>query len=234
MKAKFIAFLAVATLTLCARAVPTTWTFETSIPTTAGPHAAEFGSGFASGYHASASTAYSNPVGNGSGESFSSTAWSVGDYYQFALSSAGFKDIKVSWDQASSSTGPRDFGFFWSSDGVAYTQFGANYIVNGTVSPNPSWTSSTYYSLYSYSLDLSSLTVLNDAAVISFRLVMMSNVSASGGTVASGGTDRVDNFKVDMTRIPSGAVPDTGTTAWLLAIPLLGLWTLRRLFPGVA
>ncbi|HEY2154598.1 MAG TPA: hypothetical protein VGH33_03145, partial [Isosphaeraceae bacterium] len=50
------------------------WTFETTLPTTAGPFAPEVGSGAASGQHASAST-YSTPVGNGSAHSFSSTAW---------------------------------------------------------------------------------------------------------------------------------------------------------------
>src|SRR4051812_39869141 len=48
------------------------WTFETSVPTTAGPLAPEVGSGSALAFHIGAST-YSNPVGNGSNESFSST-----------------------------------------------------------------------------------------------------------------------------------------------------------------
>jgi len=49
-----------------------TWTFETSVPTTAGPFSPEVGSGSALGYHASGSAVYSNPAGNGSLESFSS------------------------------------------------------------------------------------------------------------------------------------------------------------------
>ena len=90
------------------------WTFETSLPATAGPHAAEGGINAgagspASGFHASASVVYSNPAGNGSAESFSSTFWSVGDYWQFSTSSVGYTDIHLAWDQASSNTGPRDF-----------------------------------------------------------------------------------------------------------------------------
>jgi len=230
MKTKFVICLTFAVITFGARAIPTTWTFETSAPESAGPHAAEIGDGYASGYHAG-NAVYSHPVGNGSATSFSSTVWSVGDYYQFTLSSAGYQDIRVSWDQASSNTGPRDFGFFWSTDEVNYLQFGGNYQVNANASPNPAWSKTTPYPLYSYSLDLGYLTALNDATTISFRLIMMSTVSANGGTVGPSGTDRVDNFKVEMTRIPSSAVPDTGTTVWLLALPLivLGLVRHRRL-----
>lgn len=52
---------------------------------------------------------------------------------------------------------------------------------------------------------------------------------------ASGADDglAIDDFSFTA-HAPSGAVPDTGATAWLLAIPLLGLWTLRRRFSGVA
>src|SRR5690349_21798851 len=69
------------------------WTFETSVPTTAGPYVAEGGvnaaTSFASGLHAGASV-YSNPAGAGSAESFSSTAWAIGDYYQFTSSTIGY------------------------------------------------------------------------------------------------------------------------------------------------
>ncbi len=41
------------------------WTFETSIPSTAGPYSPEVGAGSATGSHAAAST-YSSPAGNGS------------------------------------------------------------------------------------------------------------------------------------------------------------------------
>src|SRR3954466_2740345 len=81
------------------------WTFETSIPATAGPHAAEIGSGSATGVHAGAAT-FSSPAGNGSTHSFSSNTWAIGDYYQFTTSSAGLSDIAITWDETRSSTGP--------------------------------------------------------------------------------------------------------------------------------
>src|SRR6266446_9928561 len=81
------------------------WTFETSIPATAGPFAPEVGSGSASGLHAGAAV-YSSPAGNGSAHSYSANTWAVGDYWQFQTSTLGFSGIALSWDQASSSTGP--------------------------------------------------------------------------------------------------------------------------------
>ncbi|HMN96421.1 MAG TPA: hypothetical protein PKC43_11185 [Phycisphaerales bacterium] len=97
----------------------TKWTFEVSVPVNAGPHANEEGDveGFASGFHAGAATVYSNPVGNGSLESFSSNNWSEGDYYQFTTSTVGFEDIVFGWSQTRSGTGPANFVVQWSGDG---------------------------------------------------------------------------------------------------------------------
>src|SRR5262245_54423391 len=55
------------------------WTFETTQPAgtaaNIGPLAAEIGTGSATGHHASATTVYSSPAGNGSAHSFSSNMW---------------------------------------------------------------------------------------------------------------------------------------------------------------
>ena len=117
------------------------WTFETSqpgavtLPASPGAGtwltniAAENGIGTAAGWHAGATT-YSSPAGNASFHSFSSTVWTnVGDCYQFAVSSVGFQNIAVSYDQTSSGSGPRDFIFSYSTDGVIFTPFGSTYIV---------------------------------------------------------------------------------------------------------
>jgi hypothetical protein len=98
------------------------WTFESTVPVTAGPFSPEVGSGSATGSHAT-STVYTAPAGNGSAHSFSSTAWSIGDYYQFSVSTAGFKDINLSWDQTKSNTGPRDFTLQYSTDGTHFSTF---------------------------------------------------------------------------------------------------------------
>lgn len=186
------------------------WTFETSVPTTAGPLAPEAGSGSALGFHAGA-TAYSNPVGNGSAESFSSTNWLVGDYYQFSFSTVGFTGLAFSFDQTSSGTGPRDFSVAYSTNGSSFTTF-QTYAVLANAAPNPTWSATTVNSIYTLSFDLSAIAALNNQANVFIRLVDASTVSAAGGTVASGGTNRIDNFTA-----MASAVPEPGSLALLLA-----------------
>ena len=199
------------------------WTFETSIPATAGPFSPEIGSGSALGFHAGAAT-YSSPAGNGSAHSFSANTWAVGDYWQFTVSTLGYTGIQISFDQTSSGTGPRDFGLYYSVNGGAYAQIGANYIVLANASPNPPWNSVTSSSLYTFTPSLVSLgSALDNATTVSFQLVDMSTVSANGGAVAAGGTDRVDNFVVSAT-----PVPEPATTTLCLLGGLAGLVVLRR------
>ena len=198
-----------------------TWTFETSQPATAGPFAPEIGAGAASGSHSGAS-AYSSPVGNGSAHSFSSTVWAVGDYYQFSVNTTGLNGITLSWDQTSSNTGPRDFKLAYSTDGSTFIDF-ATYPVLANSSPNPVWNSTTASAIYSLTQDLSSVAALNNRAAVYFRLIDTSTVSANGGTVGTGGTDRVDNFTVSgISAVPLPAA------AWLLGSGLLGLGGLMR------
>jgi len=192
------------------------WTFETSQPAGA-PGAgayitnvtAEVGAGTASALHAAAST-YSSPAGNGSSHSFSSTAWAVGDFYQFALSTSGYSAIQLDWDQTSSNTGPGFGHLQYSTDGVTFTPFGSDYAILANASPNPTWNATTFSSLYHFTVDLSSVAAVNNAAVVYFRLVCPSTTSANGGTVAAAGTDRVDNFAVSGTVPGAPTIPDAG------------------------
>lgn len=199
------------------------WTFEVSVPTTAGPHAAEIGTGTALGFHTDGTTTYSNPAGNGSVESFSSNAWTVGDYYQFSVSTAGMNSIKFTFDQTSSNTGPRDFQVQYSTDGSSFTNFGSPYAVLANSSPNPVWNSTTSSPLYTNVVDLSSVSALNNQASIWLRLTDASTTSANGGTVAVGGTDRVDNVLIEGTQ----AVPEPATLA-VLGIGAAALLRRRR------
>jgi len=177
-----------------------TWTFETSVPTTAGPLAPEVGAGSATGFH-SGSSAYSNPVGNGSAESFSSTNWLVGDYYQFQVSTVGMTGISISWDQTSSNTGPKDFQLQYSTNGTTFSPI-VDYSVLANNTPNPVWNGTTYNAIYTSALNLSAFTALDNAASIYLRLTNNTTVSANGGTVASTGTDRVDNVTIMGSPVP--------------------------------
>jgi hypothetical protein len=199
------AVLTSAALTSASAQTIAQWTFETSIPTTAGPHAAEVGAGSALGFHAGASV-YSNPAGNGSAESFSSTLWAVGDYYQFNLSTVGYSGIGLSFDQTSSSTGPRDFDLTYSTDGVSFSTVGSYMVLQNGAVPNASWSTSTYQSAYTFGYDLSSIIAIDNASSVYFRLVNSSTATPTGGTVAAGGTHRVDNFTVYVVPEPTGLV----------------------------
>ena len=200
------------------------WTFETSLPATAGPFSPEVGSGSASGFHAGAAT-YSNPVGNGSSHSFSANTWAVNDYWQFQVNTTGFNNVALAWDQTSSNTGPRDFQLQYSTNGTTFTNFGAAYMVLANAAPNPVWNATTGSALYNFSFDLSSISALNNLATAYFRLLDTSTVSANGGAVAAAGSDRVDNFIV--TAAPVSAVP-LPAAAWLFGSGILALGGMIR------
>lgn len=195
------------------------WTFETSQPVTAGPFNPEIGAGSASGFHSGAST-YSAPAGNGSSHSFSSSNWSVGDYYQFSITTASFQNIGIQWDQTSSNTGPKDFALDYSTDGTNFTQL-TTYSVLANAAPNNFWSAGTNHPEFTFGPDAGPASLNNQAAVY-FRLVDTDTTSANGLTVASGGTDRVDNVIVSGSAIPEPA------TAAITLIGAFGLLTARR------
>ncbi|MES2437892.1 MAG: PEP-CTERM sorting domain-containing protein [Verrucomicrobiota bacterium] len=198
-------------------AVLAAWTFETTIPATAGPFAPESGSGAATGFHATTST-YSNPAGNGSTESFSSNGWSVGDYYQFETSSTGFSGITITFDQNGSGTGPRDFKLQYSTDGASFTDFGSAYALPAGIM----WATGAAATpaVTTFSFDLSSITALDNDSSIFFRLVNTTTTSIGNGTVAAGGTGRVDNVVI-------ATVPEPASIL-LGALGLLGILRRRR------
>jgi len=226
MKISVLALAVTAGATIAAQANATVlanWTFETSNPATAGPFAAEAGvngaTSQASGSHASGATVYSSPVGNGSARSFSSNTWAVNDYYQFKSSSLGYSNIKIQWDQTSSNTGPRDFGLFWSTNGTTFTQIGSTLTVLANAAPNPVWNAVTASALFTMG-PTSGPAAMDNQATIYFRVVMLTTVSANGGTVAAAGTSRVDNVI-----ITGDVVPTPGSAA---LIGLAGLIAGRR------
>jgi hypothetical protein len=215
-------FAAVALLAIASYANATLiaeWTFETSLPATAGPHTAEGGvngaSSLALGLHTGPAT-YSSPAGNGSAHSFSANQWSVGDYYQFCTSTTGYSSMVISWDQTGSSTGPRDFALKLSSDGYSASALTYQVLLNG--SPNPAWNGTTSSAVYHFSVAVSSL---DNAASACVRMIDTSTTAINLGTVATAGTDRVDNVQFN------GVVPEPGTVA-LLGLGVVGLIRRRR------
>jgi hypothetical protein len=237
--ASSLPFLALASMLVVenpARAQIAEWTFETSAPS--GLHsgwftniASEIGGGTASAFHTGTALYSIVPSGNGSSRFFGSTNWLVGDFFQFSASTVGSFGIKLSWDQTSSAIGPVKFNLQYSTDGSSFTTFITDYGVatNGAATINGgsggptsgAWSSTTPATGYSYSYDLSSITDLNNQSTVYFRLVDDSSVTASGGTVNSAGTDRVDNFTI-------AVVPEPEAVTLLLSFGILASVFRRR------
>ena len=174
------------------------WTFETSVPTTAGPLTPEVGAGSATSNTGAIGTGFSNPAGWGSSESWSSNSWAIGKYFQFQTSSTSFSGISVSWEQTGSNTGPKNFRLEYSTDGTNFTSHQTYTVTNET------WGSTATPLPSQRTFNLSSVTTLNNAATIYFRLTVVNTVSINNSTVVPGGTGRVDNFTIT-------AAPPAGT-----------------------
>ena len=110
---------------LSAQTLLTSFTFETLPPPdlTAGTYPnfpADTGVGTGSGVHAAATTNWTTPAGNGSGNSFAASNWAVGDYFQFTLSTVGSTNIFATFGMTRSGTGPTNFyhahGIYLSGD----------------------------------------------------------------------------------------------------------------------
>lgn len=191
------------------------FTFESSLSAnssstqTVGPFLAEVGTGTAFGSHAATNTNWSVNAGNGSFNSLSVNNWATGDYFKFTVPTTGLTNILVSFDQISSSTGPKIFDLI-ASDGTNTTNAGSYSVLstqtvtetaNGTTTTATanSWHSGSSGSAYNVSFDLSADTTLNNNPNDVFEIV-----EADSG-IASAGTDRVDNFVVAGTPVPEPA-----------------------------
>ena len=203
------------------------WTIDTGLPTGTGLPiqssytygAAESGAlaGSAStslfGVHANPQTAWTSPAGNGSQYSLSSNRWASGDYYQIDLSTSGFSNIAVSWDQARSSTGPQFFDLMYSTDGGAnWVTALAGYEVlrSGGGGAPGTWSSSTYDPQYTSTFVFGA--ELDDQATLSIRFMAASEPS---GISCS---NRIDNIFVE-------SIPAPGAIA---VLGLAGLASRRR------
>lgn len=116
-------------------------------------------------------------MGNGSSKSWSSTNWSIGDFYLFTVDCTGYTgELTVSLDVIRSNSGPSAWELTVAGSGPVLT-------VNPTV--NGSWSSITPNTLSRYLV-----------AVPSAGNVMTFSVRATAAPMQTAGTMRVDNFKV--------------------------------------
>jgi hypothetical protein len=189
------------------------WTFDVALTSaTGGPFAADAGVNAATSLVTSnTGGTFSNPSGNGSVRSYSSNGWDVNEYFQFTTSTVGFQGVTLTWDQTGSNTGPRDFQLRYSTDGSNFTNSLSYQLAN------VSWNNATptILTTSSFSSDLTGITALDNAPTVFFRLVNNSTTSINGGTVASGGTGRVDNFIINATAVPE---PTSMTLVGLIGI----------------
>jgi hypothetical protein len=201
------------------------WTIPTAFPTNPPPTGTFYTVGAAnegantvgselSSTHAAAAATYTSPAGNGSQYSFSSNNWGIGDYYEARLSTAGYTDITISWDQARSSTGPSSFSLLMSIDGGAtFTTLLETYAVlqsGGGGSPG-TWSSTSARNLLYNTV--ASATLAGDRELVIFRFVSL----VAG---ASTGSNRIDNVFIEGTVIPAPGA--------LALLGLAGLASRRR------
>ena len=146
---------------------------------------------------------------------FSANGWSVGDYWQFKTSTLGYTGVNVYWDQSGSATGPQFFSLQYSNSltGGAFVTLEGPMSVGTAAS---TWNTTTVGGLSTNALGGGAL---DNSSVIIFRLVDTSTTSINGGTVASGGTDRLDNFTVI-------SVPEPSTVV-LVGAGLIGMLAMR-------
>ena len=154
------------------------------------------GSSF-TGFHATPTTVWSNPGGNGSTKSVSSNNWNVSDYYQFSASTAGYSGISISFDQIGSATGPANFKIQYSTDGILYNDFTGNTYntpSNGTTAI--AWSGASAVTTSSLNFNLATISSLNNASNVYFKIIDNGTASINAGTTATSGTSRIDNFYI--------------------------------------
>ena len=147
--------------------------------------------------HALAAATYTSPAGNGDQYSFSSNNWSPNDYYQISFTTSGYSSLSLSWDQARSSTGPSPFKVVMSVNGGTFADVTTYTVLQSGGGGAPgTWSTSTYNSLYTSSVNLGA--AADNAASVVIRFVNTSTVAS-----ASSGSNRIDNLFVNGTLVPA-------------------------------
>lgn len=105
-------------------------------------------------------------------------------YWYLSFSTIGYEDLNLSSKQQSSSTGPRDFKVEWSLDGITWSD-----VEGSNITVASDFTSGVLY-------ETPLPPEINNNEIVYLRWIMTSNISVSGGTVGSSGTNRIDDILV--------------------------------------
>ncbi|MEB1805896.1 MAG: thermonuclease family protein [Bacillaceae bacterium] len=128
------------------------------------------------------------PAGTGGSGTFAynTNSWNDGageKFYKINFETIGFKNIKLSSKQNGSNTGPRDFKLQYSLDGSDWKDLGKEIVVANN------WNAGVVD-------NLTLPTEVENKENVYIRWLMTSNTSINGGTVASGGTNRIDDIVI--------------------------------------
>ena len=126
----------------------------------------------------------------------------------FAVSTAGFSNIVVSFATQGTSTGFNSNQFQYSLDGVSFVDF------------NPPYTPATAFGAVPLVFSLAAIVGLNNNPNAAFRIVF-------NGATSSTGNNRIDNIVVEGTSAASATVPEP-TSALLLISGLSGAYQMKK------
>jgi len=126
----------------------------------------------------------------------------------FAVSTAGFTNIVVSFATQGTSTGFNSNQFQYSLDGVSFVDF------------NPPFTPATAFGAVPLVFSLAAIVGLNNNPNAAFRIVF-------NGATSSTGNNRIDNIVVEGTSAATETIPEP-TSVFLLLTGLGSLLELKR------
>ncbi len=120
------------------------------------------------------------------------TNWNSGinaKWWEITLNTTGYFNLELSSKQTSSATGPRDFKAQYRIGAGAWTDFPV--IPTVTITTANNWTNASHL-ITSLALPVA----CENQPAISIRWIMTTNTAVNLGTVASGGSSRIDDINI--------------------------------------